>query len=114
MIVEDNILMRRTLKSFVGLAGNEFVECDDGSMALSLFEQARPDWVLMDIQLKAVDGITATRQIIKVYPDAKIIMVTNFHESAFRHAAKVAGAIGYVAKDNLSKLPLFLSGNISS
>jgi DNA-binding NarL/FixJ family response regulator len=39
----------------------------------------QPDWVLMDITMKVVDGITATRQIIAADPKAQVIIVTDYH-----------------------------------
>ncbi|MCI0487594.1 MAG: response regulator, partial [Blastocatellia bacterium] len=60
-----------------------------------------PDWVLMDIMMERVDGITATREIRRAFPDARIVIVTNFDDAKFRDAAREAGAGYYVPKENL-------------
>ncbi|MEN3332578.1 MAG: hypothetical protein V7641_1943 [Blastocatellia bacterium] len=105
LIVEDNDRVRQMIRVFLrGLAG-EMVECADGSEALSVYRQHRPDWVLMDIKMARVDGLTATREIKAAFPKAKIVIVTNFDDEAMREAAREAGAVGLVAKDNLLDLP---------
>jgi DNA-binding NarL/FixJ family response regulator len=58
----------------------------------------------MDIAMKDLDGISATRQIKAAYPDAKIIIVTGYDEAELRQAAREAGACGYVLKENLIEL----------
>ena len=103
-IVEDNYQMRRLIKSIVGELADSVFECADGSEALQAYEANRPDWVLMDIEMKALDGITATKQIKAAFPDARIVMVTEFDNADWREAARLAGALGYVLKENLLEL----------
>jgi two-component system response regulator DegU len=55
----------------------------------------------MDIGMKKVDGITATRQIIAAHPQAKIMIVTDYGDDDLRRAATDAGASGYVVKEDL-------------
>lgn len=108
LIVEDNGEMRRLLKrSLAGLA-TEIYECDDGAQALALYSQTRPDWVLMDIELGDVDGITATKLIRALDPAAQIIIVTNYDEAELREAAQSAGARSYLLKENLLDLSRLL------
>ena len=109
LIVEDNAKMRRMLKSMVADLASDVRECSDGSEALAAYTAHHPDWVLMDIAMKDVDGISATRQIKAVYPEARIIIVTSYDEVELREAARVAGACGYVLKENLSALHELIS-----
>lgn len=51
-----------------------------------------------------MDGLAATRQIIQLYPTARIVIVTDYDEEELRVAALAAGAAGYVLKDNLTTL----------
>lgn len=105
LIVDDNEEIRRTIKALLAsLSASQIHECGDGASALAAYQKHRPDWVLMDIKMKPVDGITATRQILSADPGARVIMVTNYAESELREAAKSAGAIAYVLKDNLLTL----------
>lgn len=104
LIVDDNAAMRGAIKSTVCLDGDKVIECADGSEALEAYTKHRPDYVLMDIRMKQMDGITATAQIHGFDPDAKVIMVTDFGSSSFRHVAEKAGATGFVLKEQLPDL----------
>ena len=104
MIVEDNSEMRRIIRRMVAGVATEIVECADGSEALASYTRSQPDWVLMDIEMAGVDGITATRQITAAFPDAKVIIVTSHTDEPLRVAAREAGACGYVMKENLLEL----------
>ena len=73
------------------------VECADGGEALAAYDRWQPDWVLMDIELGGMDGITATRQIIEAFPEARVIIVTNHNDEPLRVAAREALARGEVA-----------------
>ena len=108
LIVEDNESMRRLVKSLVEDLAEAIYECGDGSQVLAAYAEHRPDWVLMDIEMKQVNGISATRQIKSAFPDANIVMVTNYDEAGLRAAAQQAGACGYVLKENLLDLRLLL------
>ena len=101
LIVEDSEPMRRTIMSFIGDVAEEIYECPDGRDALPAFARYQPDWVLMDIKMNDVDGLAATRQIKAAFPDARIVMVTSFDEQSLRDEARLAGACGYVLKENL-------------
>lgn len=96
--------MRRLMKRMLADLAEEFAECDDGGEALEAYACSRPDWVLMDIEMKVMDGITATAQIRAVFPEARVIIVTNHDNQALRQAAREAGARGYILKDNLLEM----------
>jgi CheY-like chemotaxis protein len=104
LIVEDNDLMRQTIKMLVADLTDALTECDDGSQALGAYKQFHPDWVLMDIKMKEMDGLAATRQIKAAFPEARIIIVTGYDDSRLREAAHSAGACAYVHKENLLEL----------
>jgi DNA-binding NarL/FixJ family response regulator len=62
----------------------------------------------MDITLGGMDGITASRALLKAHSDAKIIIVTEQREEGYRIAAAHAGASGFVLKEDLLTLPVLL------
>ena len=110
LIVEDNESMRRTIKSIVGSLADEIYECSDGSEAVALYRERRPDWVLMDIRLERMDGIEATSRIKALYPEAKIVIVTNYEDPKFKEAAFRAGAMRYLLKRRLFDIDRILLG----
>jgi two-component system response regulator DegU len=104
LIVDDNASMRRMIRGIIQLLAAEIHECADGGEAFQMYARVLPDWVLMDIAMKPIDGITATRQIIVAYPQARILMVTNYNDDDLRREAKEAGACQYVIKEDLLKI----------
>jgi two-component system response regulator DegU len=101
LIVEDSRLMRELIKMTLADVAEVVGECADGADALDAYTRLQPDWVLMDIEMKGVDGITATRQIIAAHPQARIMIVTDYNDDDLRHAAREAGASQYIVKENL-------------
>jgi DNA-binding NarL/FixJ family response regulator len=113
LIADDNARMRESLKRFLSRNvpdHHQFIEAVDGDNALRLFEQYRPDVVLMDIQMEPMDGLTALRLIRTVDTEARIVIVTSFDDVRYRAAAHEAGAAGYVMKDHLDDMLAFLPG----
>jgi CheY-like chemotaxis protein len=101
LIVEDNEAMRSLIKSIIADLAKDVSECGDGAEALDAYAERRPDWVLMDIRMKELDGISATRQIKAAFPNARIVIVTDYDDPKLREAALSAGAHEYVLKENL-------------
>jgi CheY-like chemotaxis protein len=108
LIVEDNAQMRRLIKSVVGDIAETVCECCDGADALDAYTTHLPDWVLMDIRMERMDGLTASRQIKAAYPQANICIVTDYGDAKTREAARQAGARSFVSKDNLFDLRVTL------
>src|SRR5438046_779650 len=95
LIVDDNPALRGLMRSLLDDLTEAVYECEDGAQALALYEAHRPDWVLMDLQMKEVDGLTATRQILAHDPAARVVMVTQHHSPALRAEAQAAGVVGF-------------------
>src|SRR6185436_615807 len=70
LIVDDNREMRQLIKSIVRKSCDEIFECEDGDEVLDAFAAHRPDWVLMDVEMKRMDGLKATTQLVGSYPQA--------------------------------------------
>ena len=101
LIVDDNPEMRRLMTRMLNDLAEAIYECRDGSEAVAAYEAYAPDWVLMDIKMKQVDGIVATRRIKDRWPAAQIMIVTDYDDDALRQAASEAGACEYLVKDSL-------------
>lgn len=104
MIVEDSREMRWLIKSTVATSGDEVYEVTDGTEAASAYAQCQPDFVLMDMEMPWLDGVSATRGIMKSFPEARIIVASQYNDITIREAAREAGAVEYLLKDNLLDL----------
>ena len=75
-------------------------QADNGTVAINQAANDPVDVVLMDIQMPDTDGITATREILKIHPDTRIIVLTTFENDDYIVGAIGAGASGYLLKDS--------------
>ena len=101
LIVEDNPAMRRMLKDMFQSDFEEIIECEDGSEAFESYRIYNPDWVFMDIKMKSMNGIKASRIIKNSYPKAKIIILTDYDDAKLRSDAKSSGVYAYILKENI-------------
>jgi DNA-binding NarL/FixJ family response regulator len=109
LIAEDNPLMKKLLRGIIDDLDALIVECADGEEAFRICERHSPDWVLMDVSMPIMDGLTATRQIVSRCPSAKVVIITNHDDEATRAQAFEAGACGFLGKDDLSPLRPLIS-----
>jgi CheY-like chemotaxis protein len=104
LIAEDNLLMRKMIRSLVEDLASEIIECADGEAAVNLYEEHLPAWVLMDVSMRPVDGLSATRAIIARFHSARVVIVTEHDDAETRRYAFEAGASEFFGKEYL--LPL--------
>jgi two-component system cell cycle response regulator DivK len=100
LVIEDQEDNRNILRDLLTSAGYEVIEAMNGASGVEIAESARPDLILMDIQLPVLDGYEATRRI-KANPALAaipIIAVTSYALSGDEAKAKAAGCDGYVTK----------------
>lgn len=109
LIVEDNAQMRKLMRSLVQEFADEIFECSDGSEVFTAYRQHHPDWVLMDVEMTHMDGITASQHLIHSFPKAQIVIVTKYDDDELRQEAKQVGACGYVLKEDLLTLRRILT-----
>ncbi|MBI5215114.1 MAG: response regulator transcription factor [Ignavibacteriae bacterium] len=100
MIVEDSRVMRMMIRNVLGNE-NEYFEFEDGDEAVSAYASVHPDYVLMDISMRRMDGITATQRIKDMDNNSQVVIVTDFDNKQFRENAATAGAVAYITKENL-------------
>jgi DNA-binding NarL/FixJ family response regulator len=100
ILVEDHPLLRLGVRELLRNApGYEVVgEAGSARAAFQLIESARPDVVLMDIVLPGMDGVVATREILRRRPEVKVLIVSGHDEVQDVRDALAAGAVGYVLK----------------
>ncbi len=100
LVVEDQEDNRQILRDLLASADYEMIEAGDGEAGIAAAKAARPDLILMDIQLPIMDGYEATRRI-KADPDLKsipVIVVTSYALSGDEAKARAAGCDSYVTK----------------
>jgi DNA-binding NarL/FixJ family response regulator len=102
LLVDDHKLMREGLRSI--LAREEDVEivgeASSGREAVSLSRTLDPDVVVMDVGMKDLNGIDATRQIRHEFPDVQVIALSSHSDDRYVSAILEAGACGYLLKAN--------------
>jgi DNA-binding NarL/FixJ family response regulator len=101
LLVDDQDLVRAGLRQILApYHGFEVVgEAGDGAAALAFLARTRPDLVVMDIRMRGVDGIDATRQIVAMIDPPPVLVLTTFGEDEILSAALRAGASGFQLKD---------------
>ncbi|MGW3845991.1 response regulator [Streptomyces fagopyri] len=101
LLVDDDPLVRAGLSFMMGGADDiEIVgEAADGGEVEALVDRTRPDVVLMDIRMPAVDGLTATERLRRRQNAPRILVLTTFHADEQVLRALRAGAAGFVLKD---------------
>jgi DNA-binding NarL/FixJ family response regulator len=103
IIVDDDYLVVNSLKTIV--SANEIEVLDvgyDGIQAVDLYAKHRPDLILMDIRMERMNGIEATKEILKIDPDAKILLITTFQDDEYISTALSLGCKGYILKQNIN------------
>ena len=104
MIVDDNKLMRKTIIQMVAKKEDEILECCCGEEAVEKYSGFNPHWILMDIQMKEMNGFKAAEKILQQNPETNIAFVTNHNLDVYRETAKAIGINHYILKKNLFKI----------
>ena len=99
LIVDDLTFIKMVLKDLVEKAGFRVVgEASDGEEAVRMFEEKRPDIVLMDITMPKMDGLTALQRILEKDPEAKVIMCSALGQQRLILQAIQLGAKDFIVK----------------
>ena len=106
IIVDDDCLVAGALKTI--LEANPDIEVtatgSDGEEACSLYKEYLPDILLMDIRMKGMDGLEASRKILGEFPEAKILLLTTFSDDEYIVEALRIGAKGYCLKQDFAAI----------
>jgi NarL family two-component system response regulator LiaR len=109
---DDDPFARRVIKGALQAAGMTVIaEAKNGREAVQLALHYRPDVVVMDVVMPELDGILATRQILKAQPDQLVVILTGGDDSELGLLALQAGAVGFLSKEaDVDALPRALEG----
>lgn len=101
IVADDHTMVRNGLVMFLNSCADiQLVgEAANGQEAVELAETLQPDVVLMDLVMPEMDGVAATRAILRSAPHIRVIALTSFKDDALIYAAVKAGIAGYLLKD---------------
>jgi DNA-binding NarL/FixJ family response regulator len=101
LLVDDQQLVRLGFRMVLEAEPDFTVvgEAADGAQAVRLAVETRPDVILMDVRMPAMDGIEATRRIVEANPAARVIILTTFDLDEYAFGGLRAGASGFLLKD---------------
>ncbi len=104
LIVDDHAVLRDGLRAMLGVYDEiEIVgEASEGREAIQKVQESAPDVILMDLVMPGMDGLEATRRILKKMPKAKVLFLTQYETKEYLLSAIKAGAAGYIPKRALS------------
>ena len=106
VIIDDDQLVCISLKTILEADGGIEVAAigKDGSEAVSLYHQYNPDVLLMDIRMQEMNGTEALDELLREFPEAKVLFLTTFLDDAYIVKALELGAKGYIVKQNFEHI----------
>ena len=104
LLAEDHMIVREGFRKMLELEDDIEVvgEAQDGRQAIAMVKELRPAVVLMDIAMPRLNGLEATRQILKAIPGAKILILSAHSDDAYVKNATESGAMGFLLKQTSS------------
>jgi DNA-binding NarL/FixJ family response regulator len=101
LIADDEAIVRDGLRTILDLEDDMTVigEAPDGEQAVAAARELRPDVTVVDIQMPGLDGIEATRQMMKAPNPPRVLVLTTFDRNEYVYEAMKAGASGFLLKD---------------
>ena len=101
LLADDHTILREGIRALIEDLGDMEVvgEAEDGQATVKMVAQLLPDVVVMDIAMPLLNGLEATRQIRRDFPQVKVLILTMHENEEYIRQVLAAGALGYVLKD---------------
>lgn len=106
LLAEDHMVVREGLRSLLEAEGDIAVigEAENGRQAVAMARKLQPAVVVMDIAMPLLNGLEATRQILKAVPAAKVIILSAHSDEAYVEQVVALGAAGYLLKQTSARM----------
>src|ERR1039457_2747259 len=100
LLAEDHTIVREGFRRMLELESDIQVvgEAQDGRQAVAMVKRLRPAVVVMDIAMPLLNGLEATRKILKAVPSTRILILTAHNDDAYVKSATESGAVGFLLK----------------
>ena len=100
LLVDDHAVVRQGLRALIEAEGDMVVvgEAENGRQAVAQARKGSPDLVIMDVAMPGMNGLEATRQIVRNLPDTKVLVLTSYGDDDYVAQLLEAGATGYLLK----------------
>src|SRR5437867_7752260 len=100
LLADDHTVVRQGLRALLTAESDiEIVaEAETGRQAVQLVKNHKPDVVVMDIAMPLLNGLEATRQIIRDVPSSRVLILSSYSDDEYVHQSTEAGAVGYLLK----------------
>lgn len=98
LVVDDAPFILKAIRDILEAYSNEVFEAVNGEEALSVFQEVRPDVVLMDILMPKLDGVGATKKIMEIDSQARVIVITAVGKHGLEKECMAAGARDFIVK----------------
>jgi DNA-binding NarL/FixJ family response regulator len=105
LLADDHTVIREGLKVLLESSGDIKVvgEADTGRQAVALAKKLMPNVVVIDVAMPLLNGLEATRQILREVPNTKVLVLSSYSEDEYVHQLIEAGAIGYLVKQTAAQ-----------
>jgi DNA-binding NarL/FixJ family response regulator len=104
LLADDHAIVRQGFKSLLTAQADIEIICEacDGRQAVQMARKLQPDVIVMDIVMPLMNGLEATRQILKLRPDARILILSSYSDEEYVQRFIELGATGYLIKSTAS------------
>lgn len=110
LIVDDNKIFSTYLREFITKESDQCIELEDGQNVNSVYNEFKPDWVVLDIMMKNANGFKVAEKLKEEFPNARFVIVSDYPDAMFRKKAEELGAAAFISKEDLFELNKIIYG----